>query len=136
MALLTNKQTEQDLKERLEEFLKFGMTLKYMLDIGSIDLSDIEKIFFDSDREKATLIYSRLLKAINPDYLNQSYTIYSHEYPNEECLEAKEYSEYLNRCCISDIISNFSNSKNIDKTYYNTYNYLLNTSESNKKARK
>ena len=74
MALLTDKETEKDLSERLEEFTQFGMVLKYMLDIESIDISDLETIFFDTDREKATLIYSKMLQGIKNDYIDNRKT--------------------------------------------------------------
>lgn len=136
MALLTDKETEKDLKERLEEFTQFGMVLKYMLDIDCIQLSDLEKIFFDTSREKATLIYSKLLKQMKTNYVEQSYTICSHEFPNEYNLDNDKYPEYLNKCCINDIILRIKQSSRVDKTYYNTYNFLLNNDSSNGYARK
>ena len=130
MALLTDKETEKDLKERLEEFTQFGMVLKYMLDIDCIELFDLEKIFFDASREKASLIYSKLLKEMKANYIEQAYTICSHEFPNQCDLEESKYLEYLNRSCINDIILRIKESSRVDKTYYNTYNFLLNNDNS------
>ncbi len=125
MALLTDRNTEKDLSERLSEFVQFGMVLNYMLDIGTIELNDLERIFFDSDREKAILIYSRLLKEIKPDYLTESYSLYSKKYPNDEGLDSSEYSRYVNKCCVGEMINKISEKDKLDKTYINTYDYLL-----------
>lgn len=126
MALLTDKETEKDLSERLEEFTQFGMVLKYMLDIESIDISDLETIFFDTDREKATLIYSKMLQGIKNDYIEKAFSIYSMVYKNNDEMPSEEYSYYLNKCCINDIICDINKSRKIDRTYFNTYDYLLN----------
>ena len=136
MALLTDKETEKDLKERLEEFTQLGTVLKYMLDTNCIELGDLEKIFFDTSREKASLIYSQLLKKIRSNYIEQAYKIYSHEFPNEDSFDDDLYSEYLNRCCINDIILRIKESSRVDKTYYNTYDFLLKSDSSGIYTRK
>ena len=136
MALLTDKETEKDLKERLEEFTQLGTVLKYMLDTNCIELCDLEKIFFDTSREKASLIYSQLLKKIRSNYIEQAYKIYSREFPNEDNLDDDLYLEYLNRSCINDIILAIKESSRVDKTYYNTYDFLLNSGSSGIYTRK
>ena len=125
MALLTDKQTEKDLSERLEEFSQFGMILNYMLDIEEVSVTDLDKMFFATDRDKASIIYSKLLKQMKPSYIESAYTIYSHEYPNNKDFDDISYNAYLNKCCVNDIISKISSNKKTDKTYVNTYNYLL-----------
>ena len=125
MALLTDRNTEKDLSERLSEFIQFGMVLNYMLDIGKIDLADLEKIFFDSDREKAILIYSGLLKGIEPNYFEDSYLQYSMSFPNNDNLDSTEYARFINKCCISNMINRISEKDKLDRTYVNTYDYLL-----------
>ena len=96
MALLTDKQTEKDLCERLDEFLQFGMVFNYMLEIDKIDVSDLEGMFFASDQEKATIIYSTLLKKIDSSDIENSYSLYSNQYPNEGNLDSEGYNFYLN----------------------------------------
>ena len=81
MALLTDKTTEKDLDERLKEFLQFGMVFEYMLDLDKIDITDLEKMFFSSEREKATLIYSRILHDIKNEYMVLAFDEYSTIYP-------------------------------------------------------
>ena len=104
MALLTDKQTEKDLSERLEEFSQFGMIFNYMLDIEAISISDLDKMFFSPDRDKASIIYTKLLKQMQPSYLESAYAIYSHEFPNDRAYDDGNYNGYLNKCCINDII--------------------------------
>ncbi len=126
MALLTDKETEKELSDRLSEFSQFGMVFNYMLDIDKIDIDDLEKMFFDTDQEKVTFIYSKLIKRIKSNYMESSYTIYSHEYPNSSNLNNNDYCDYLNKCCINRIISRVEKkTKRVDKTFINTYNYLL-----------
>lgn len=127
MALLTDKNTEKDLSERLNEFIQFGMIFNYMLDIGKINVYDLDKLFFSTDRDKSSLIYSNILKKMESSYIDKAYAIYSHEYPNVFNYEMDTYNLYINKCCINSIISKIANSNktNIDKTYYNTYNFLL-----------
>jgi len=127
MALLTDKQTEKDLCERLDEFLQFGMVFNYMLEIDKIDVSDLEGMFFDSDQEKATIIYSTLLKKIDSSDIENSYSLYSNQYPNEGNLDSEGYNFYLNSNCVRQIIDAITTQKRpLDRTYINTYNYLLN----------
>ena len=127
MALLTDKNTEKDLSERLSEFVQFGMIFNYMLDIGRINISDLDKLFFSTDKDKSILIYSNLLKKIDSSYIDKAYAIYSHEYPNTYNYESDTYNQYINSCCINSLISKIASSDSIkiDKTYYNTYNFLL-----------
>ena len=130
MALLTDKETKQDLSERLVEFGQFGMVFNYMLDENDIDLADLERIFFESDRDKAMLIYSNLLRKMSPEYLDASYSKFSTLFPNQDGLDDIEYNNYLNKCCLTEIISRFSDTDNLDKTYLNTYCFLLSNSDS------
>ena len=92
----------------------------------TLDISDLETIFFDTDREKATLIYSKMLQGIKNDYIEKAFSIYSMIYKNNDEMPSEEYSYYLNKCCINDIICDINKSRKIDRTYFNTYDYLLN----------
>ena len=134
MALLTDEQKRKDLSERLEEFSQFGMIFNYMLDIEKVSIDDLEKMFFSSDRDKASIMYTKLLKSMNSEYFDKAYTIYSEEYPNENNYRSDIYCSYLNKCCINNIISRIVDSKKnsgMDKTYVNTYAYLLDKAEVN-----
>ena len=136
MALLTDKTTEKDLDERLKEFLQFGMVFEYMLDLDKIDINDLEKMFFSSEREKATLIYSRILHDIKSEYMVLAFDEYSTIYPKASNISEEEYLNYLNKCCINNIINKINDSLKIDKTYYNTYDYLLNNLSKSPRSRK
>ncbi len=132
MALLTDEQRKKDLSERLEEFSQFGMIFNYMLDIEKVDIDDLEKMFFSSDRDKASLMYTKILKGMKGEYFEKAYTIYSHEYPNDMNYDDVTYNLYLNKSCINNIISRIAENKKsgvMDKTYLNTYTYLLNSGE-------
>ena len=129
MALLTDKKTEKDLSERLSEFVQFGTVLNYMLDNEKVELSDLEKMFFDSDRDKATLVYSSLLRGIKPEYFEESYRIYSGIFPNDDGYDSSEYARYLNKKCISSIITKMTERDRLDRTYINTYDFLLENSD-------
>ena len=129
MALLTDKETKQDLSERLEEFGQFGMVFNYMLDENDIDLLDLERIFFDSDRDKVMLVYTKLLSKMKPEYLNVSFSRYSTLFPNNDGLDDMQYNNYLNKCCLTEMISRMSSEDKLDKTYLNTYSFLLNNSD-------
>ena len=136
MALLTDKTTEKDLDERLKEFLQFGMVFEYMLDLDKIDINDLEKMFFSSEREKATLIYSRILHDIKSEYMVLAFDEYSTIYPKASNISEEEYLNYLNKCSINSIINKINDSLKIDKTYYNTYDYLLNNLSKSPRSRK
>lgn len=126
MALLAVEE-KQDLSERLEEFSQYGMVLKYMLDREFIELSDLKTMFFDTDREKASLIYFTLIKKMKPIYMQEAFDLYSGYYPNCDLLDDSEYASSLNKQCVNDIIFEIKeDNKGIDKTYFNTYSFLLN----------
>ena len=134
MALLADEQRKKDLSERLEEFSQFGMIFNYMLDIEKVSIDDLDKMFFSSDRDKASIMYTKILKSMKGEYLEKAYTIYSHEYPNELNYESEIYNSYLNKCCINNIISRIADNKKnsgMDRTYLNTYTYLLDKAEVN-----
>ena len=136
MALLAVDKM-QDLSERLAEFSEFGIIFKYMLDKEEIELKDLETIFFDPDSEKVNLKYLTLVKNIKPNYFNESFDLYSAYFPKEDSLNTSEYAKQLNKECINKIICEINeNNKRIDKTYFNTYSFLLNESNSSKVARK
>lgn len=126
MALLTKEETTKELKDRFKEYAQFGMVLRYMKDENVIDLSDLECMFFDKSQEKATFKYMSILKKIDPKYIDESYKLYSNEYPNDSSIDDKDYILKLNYLCVENILSDIKNvSKTIDRTYLNTYNFLL-----------
>ena len=126
MALLAVDKI-QDLTERLKEFSEFGMIFNYMLEKSEIDLKDLETIFFDSDSEKVNLKYFTLVKGVKQSYFEEAFYLYSEYFPNVKSLNDGEYAKDLNKRCINEIISKINqNNKRIDKTYLNTYSFLLN----------
>ena len=126
MALLTDKETKKNLSERLEEFLQFGMVFNYMLETEKIELKDLEKMFLDTDQEKATFAYTYLLGKVAPNDIESSYALYSYKYPNDRGLDTDKYNSYLNSSCIRNILNEIANKeKRLNETYINTYNYLL-----------
>ena len=104
MALLTDKETKKNLSERLEEFLQFGMVFNYMLETEKIELKDLEKMFLDTDQEKATFAYTYLLGKVAPNDIESSYALYSYKYPNDRGLDTDKYNSYLNSSCIRNIL--------------------------------
>lgn len=124
MALLTDKTTEQDLENRLTEFGQFGVILNYMLDLGKINIDSLEKIFFDTDLDRAIFEYQKVLTKVKENYIEESYNKYSREFPNNN-MNMKNYNKYLNYSCVNRIIGLVSTELRIDPTYVNTYQHLL-----------
>lgn len=124
MALLTDKTTEKDLENRLTEFGQFGIILKYMLDSNNVSVDDLEKIFFDTDIDKAIFTYQKALTKVKESDIEDSFNKYKLEYPNNG-MDRKDYNEYLNSSCIKSIIDIIATEKRVDQTYVNTYLYLL-----------
>lgn len=126
MALITDKKTSKKLENRLTEFSKFGMTLYYLLEEGRVNIKDLEKIFFSSDDDKSSLVYSRLIKNVNPVDLKESFNKYRADYSSfdEDENDLKDTLNILyTKKIINEIVS--ATTKQIDKTYVNTYDYLL-----------
>ena len=126
MALITDKKTSKKLENRLTEFSKFGMTLYYLLEEGRVNIKDLEKIFFSSDDDKSSLVYSRLIKNVNPVDLKVSFNKYRADYSSfdEDENDLKDTLNILyTKKIINEIVS--ATTKQIDKTYVNTYDYLL-----------
>lgn len=133
MALLTDKTTEQDLENRLTEFGQFGVILNYMLDLGKINIDSLEKIFFDTDLDRAIFEYQKVLTKVKENYIEESYNKYSMEFPNNNDMNMKNYNKYLNYSCVNRIIGLVSKESRIDPTYVNTYQYLLKGQEYTRK---
>ena len=125
MALLTDKATEKDLENRLTEFGQFGIILNYMLDLGNVSVDDLEKIFFDTDIDRAIFTYQNVLTNVE-----NSFNKYKVKYPNNG-MDRELYNKYLNDSCIKDIIGTITKEKRVDQTYVNTYLYLLDEKEYN-----
>lgn len=127
MALITDKETTKKLNDRLNEFSSFGMTIYYLLENKQLDLKTISDIFFDKDEDKAVLMYLKLMSQIKPDDVALAYEKYKGQNPNAENMQEDRYQGYLNVLYTSKIINKIAmaNNFNVDKTYVNTYNYLI-----------
>lgn len=127
MALITDKETTKKLNDRLNEFSTFGMTIYYLLENERLELKTISDIFFAKDEDMAVLMYLQLMKKIKPNDINLAYEKYQILNPNTENMIEDKYQEYLNVLYTSKIINKIAatNNFNIDKTYVNTYNYLI-----------
>lgn len=130
MALLTDKITEKDLENRLTEFGQFGIILNYMLDSGNVSVDDLEKIFFDTDIDRAIFTYQNVLTKVGESDVVNSFNKYKVKYPNNG-MDREIYNKYLNDSCIKDIIGVITKKKRVDQTYVNTYLYLLDEKEYN-----
>ena len=130
MALLTDKITEKDLENRLTEFGQFGIILNYMLDSGNVSVDDLEKIFFDTDIDRAIFTYQNVLTKVGESDVVNSFNKYKAKYPNNG-MDRELYNKYLNDSCIKDIIGVITKKKRVDQTYVNTYLYLLDEREYN-----
>mgnify|MGYP004469956661 FL=1 len=130
MALLTDKITEKDLENRLTEFGQFGIILNYMLDLGNVSVDDLEKIFFDTDIDRAIFTYQNVLTKVGESDVVNSFNKYKVKYPNNG-MDREIYNKYLNDSCIKDIIGTITKKKRVDQTYVNTYLYLLDEKEYN-----
>lgn len=130
MALLTDKATEKDLENRLTEFGQFGIILNYMLDLGNVSVDDLEKIFFDTDIDRAIFTYQNVLTKVSESDVENSFNKYKVKYPNNG-MDRELYNKYLNNSCIKDIIGTITKKKRVDQTYVNTYLYLLDEKEYN-----
>mgnify|MGYP007069098608 FL=1 len=130
MALLTDKITEKDLENRLTEFGQFGIILNYMLDLGNVSVDDLEKIFFDTDIDRAIFTYQNVLTKVGESDVVNSFNKYKVKYPNNG-MDRELYNKYLNDSCIKDIIGVITKKKRVDQTYVNTYLYLLDEKEYN-----
>ncbi len=132
MALITDKKTSKKLENRLTEFSKFGMTLYYLLEEGRVNIKDLEKIFFSSDDDKSSLIYSRLIKNVDPVDLKVSFNKYKIDYSSLDKDES-DLIDTLNILYTKKIINEIvtDSTRQIDKTYVNTYDYLLTNNTNN-----
>lgn len=118
--LLTDKETTKKLYDRLVEFSKYGMVLYYMLENGRIESRDLEGIFCSKDDEKSSFLYINLMKRINPIDLEIS----QEKYIKEEKIDDINRLNLLYTGKLIDTIS-LQKDTSIDKTYINTYQYLL-----------
>ncbi len=124
--LITDKKTVMKLNERLTEFSKFGMTFHYLLEEGRISIKEIEDIFFSKDDEKSTFRYMNMMRRIMPSDLDAAFLRYQDDYPRGN-LSEREHQDHLNLIFTGKIINEIASKHDcsIDKTYINTYNYLL-----------
>ena len=124
--LITDKDTTEKLSDRLAEFSKFGMTFHYLLEQGRISIKEVTDIFFSKDDEKSTFMYINTMRKIMPEDIDSAFLRYQDDYPLEE-MSIDEHKNKLNLLYTSKIINEIASigDTTIDKTYINTYNYLL-----------
>lgn len=124
--LITDKKTTMKLTERLDEFSKFGMTIHYLLEEGRIDINEVEDIFFSKDDEKSTFRYMNIIKRVKPNDIMDAFLRYQDNYPKGDSTE-EEHANHLNIIFTGKIINDIADKGDtcVDKTYINTYNYLL-----------
>ena len=120
MALLTDKYTTETLENRLNEFSEFGMTLYYLFEEGRTNIDDLSNLFFSKDDEKTIFTYGKIMKRMKPNDLEASFNKYKDNYPNN----TKKDLNIIFTKKIIDLVLQEQESR-IDKTYINTYNYLL-----------
>ena len=120
MALLADKYTTKTLENRLTEFSEYGMTLYYLFEEGRTNIDDLNTLFFSKDDEKTIFTYGKIMKRMNPNDLNESFNKYKDVYPNNT---KKDLNLIFTKKIIDLLLENQND--NIDKTYINTYNYLL-----------
>ena len=126
MALMLDKKTSKKLENRLNEFKEYGMTLYYLLEENRTSIKDLENIFFSKDDEKSSFIYSKILKHTKPSDLNKAFEKYKNS-ENSDNLDENVLKKHLNVIYTKKIIDliNKECSDTIDKTYVNTYDYLI-----------
>ena len=126
MALMLDKKTSKKLENRLNEFKEYGMTLYYLLEENRTSMKDLENIFFSKDDEKSSFIYSKILKHTKPSDLNKAFEKYKNS-ENSDNLDENVLKKHLNVIYTKKIIDliNKECSDTIDKTYVNTYDYLI-----------
>jgi len=124
--LITDKKTTMKLSERLTEFSKFGMTFHYLLEEGKVAINEIEDIFFSKDDEKSTFRYMHMMRRIMPEDVENAFARYQDDYPRGDMSES-DHANRLNIIFTGKIINEIAGKcdTNVDKTYINTYNYLL-----------
>ena len=130
--LITDRNTTNRLNERLGEFSKFGMTFHYLLEQGRVAMNEIEEILFSTDDEKSTFRYINILRRVSPDDVTLAFLKYQDDYPKGDQSNT-EHEAHLNMIYTGKIINEIASKcdKCIDKTYINTYNYLLDQEENN-----
>ena len=120
MALLTDKYTTETLENRLNEFSEYGMTLYYLFEEGRTNINDLSNLFFSKDDDMTIFTYGKIMKHMKPNDLEESFKKYSGNYPNNN---KKDLNIIFTKKLIDLVIDNQEDK--IDKTYINTYNYLL-----------
>ena len=124
--LITDKKTTMKLNERLTEFSKFGMTFHYLLEENRLSINEVEDIFFSKDDEKSAFRYMSMMRRIMPSDVESAFLRYQDDYPRGDMSDI-EHMNRLNFIFTSKIINEIAGKcdTNVDKTYINTYNYLL-----------
>ena len=81
-------------------------------------------------------MYINMMRKIMPEDVDDAFIKYQDDYPLES-LTLDEHKNKLNLIFTSKIINEIADIKdnNIDKTYINTYNYLLNMEKDNSNLR-
>ena len=120
------------LNERLTEFSKFGMTFHYLLEEGRLAINEIEDIFFSKDDEKSTFRYMNMMRHIKHEDVENAFLRYQDNYPKGD-MSDMEHASKLNFIFTGKIINEIAGKcdNSVDKTYINTYNYLLDNESDN-----
>ncbi|MBQ7136719.1 MAG: hypothetical protein IJO43_01925 [Bacilli bacterium] len=128
--LITDPKTTMKLSDRLSEFSKFGMTFYYLLEEGKVAINEIEDIFFSKDDEKSTFRYINMMRRIMPEDVEAAFSRYQDDYPRGDNSEL-DHANRLNMLFTGKIINEIAGKKDssVDRTYINTYNYLLDHNE-------
>lgn len=124
MALMTDKYIKKKLEDRLKEVSEYGMTIYYLLEDERTSINDLESIFFSNDDEKASFIYSKIIRRMKPQDIVESFKKYSEgRIIEDESNDKKNLNiEYTKKLLDLTIAKSHDV---IDKTYINTYNYLI-----------
>ena len=124
MALMTDKYIKKKLEDRLKEVSEYGMTIYYLLEDERTSINDLESIFFSNDDEKASFIYSKIIRRMKPQDIVESFKKYSEgRIIEDESSDKKNLNiEYTKKLLDLTIAKSHDV---IDKTYINTYNYLI-----------
>ena len=124
MALMTDKYIKKKLEDRLKEVSEYGMTIYYLLEDERTSINDLERIFFSNDDEKASFIYSKIIRRMKPQDIVESFKKYSEgRIIEDESNDKKNLNiEYTKKLLDLTIAKSHDV---IDKTYINTYNYLI-----------
>ena len=108
------------------------MTFHYLLEENRLSINEVEDIFFSKDDEKSAFRYMNMMKHIMPTDVENAFLRYQDDYPKGD-MSDMEHMNRLNFIFTSKIINEIAGKCDtcVDKTYINTYNYLLDNESEN-----